>query len=150
MVAIVRDSLSGVSDADVARYVVAPIAIAGAVYQAVPLKRFCLRHCRTPMFWMAEHWREGVRGSPRMGVGHGAFCVGCCWLLMALMVAAGAMSVAWMVLVAIAIALEKLLPMHPWVASSVIAAGFLMVAVVAIADPSLLPGFSNESPPMSM
>lgn len=150
IVAVIRHALSGVSDPDLARYVVAPIAVAGAVYQAAPLKRFCLNHCRTPMFWMMEHWREGVRGSLVMGVQHGGFCVGCCWLLMALMVAAGAMSIAWMALIAIAIALEKLLPIPWWVASGVIAAGFLMVAVVAVADPSLLPGFSDGSGPMSM
>jgi len=150
LVAAVGQALSGVSDAAVARYVVAPIAIAGAVYQAVPLKRFCLRHCRSPMFWLAQHWRDGIRGSLRMGVEHGAFCVGCCWLLMGLMVAAGAMSVTWMALIAIAIALEKLLPVPAWVASAVIAAGFLTVAVIAVADPSLLPGFSDGGAPMSM
>jgi predicted metal-binding membrane protein len=150
LVAVVRDSLTGVSDPDLARYVVAPIAIAGAVYQAVPLKRFCLKHCRAPMFWLAEHWREGRSGSLRMGVEHGGFCVGCCWLLMALMVAAGAMSFAWMALIAIAIALEKLLPIPTWLASGVIAAGFLTVAVIALADPSLLPGFSDGNASMSM
>jgi predicted metal-binding membrane protein len=150
VVAVVRGSLSGISDPDLARYVVAPVALAAAVYQAVPLKRFCLKHCRTPMFWLAQHWREGIGGSLRMGVEHGGFCVGCCWLLMALMVAVGAMNIAWMALMAAAIALEKLLPIPTWVASGVIAAGFLVVAVVAIADPSLLPGFSDGSKPMSM
>jgi predicted metal-binding membrane protein len=150
VVAAVRHSLSGVSDSDLARYVVAPIAVAGAVYQAAPLKRFCLDHCRAPMFWLMEHWREGVRGSLVMGVQHGGFCVGCCWLLMALMVTAGAMSITWMALIAVAIALEKLAPVPSWFASGVIAAGFLTVAVVAVADPSLLPGFSDGSEPMSM
>ena len=150
VVAASRDALSGVSDRDLARYVVAPIAIAGATYQAAPLKRLCLKHCRTPMFWIAEHWREGIRGSLRMGVEHGCFCVGCCWLLMGLMVAAGAMSIAWMALIAVAIALEKLLPISTRAASSVIAAGFLVVAVIAVADPSLLPGFSDGRKPMSM
>jgi predicted metal-binding membrane protein len=150
VVAVVRHSLSGLSDPDLARYVVAPIALVGAVYQAAPLKRFCLDHCRAPMFWLMEHWREGVRGSLMMGVQHGGFCVGCCWLLMALMVAAGAMSITWMALIAIAIALEKLVPIPPWVASGLIAAGFLTVAVVAVADPSLLPGFSDSGGSMSM
>jgi predicted metal-binding membrane protein len=107
VVAVVRRSLSGLSDADLARYLVAPIALAGAAYQVVPLKRLCLRHCRVPMFWLIEHWREGVRGSLVMGAQHGGFCVGCCWLLMALMVAAGAMSIAWMAMIATAIALES-------------------------------------------
>ena len=110
VVVVWRGVLAGLSDADIARYVIAPIGVAGAVYQAVPLKRVCLRHCRTPLFWLSEHWREGVRGSLVMGVRHGGFCVGCCWLLMALMVAAGAMSVSWMALIATAIAIEKLAP----------------------------------------
>ncbi len=150
LVAVVRDSLSGISDPDLARFVVAPVALVGAVYQAAPLKRFCLKHCRNPMFWLAEHWREGIGGSLRLGMEHGSFCVGCCWLLMALMVAAGTMSIVWMALVATAIALEKLLPVPTWVASGVISAAFVVVAVIAVADPALLPGFSDGSEPMSM
>ena len=150
IVAPVRAALDGLSDPTLARYVVAPIAVAGAAYQAVPLKRLCLRHCRSPLFWLAEHWREGVRGSLTMGARHGAFCVGCCWLLMALMVAAGTMSVAWMTLIAVAIAIEKLAPIPAPIASAVIAIGFLTVAVIAVADPTLLPGFSEVGSSNSM
>jgi predicted metal-binding membrane protein len=143
VVALGRDALSGLSDPHLARYVVAPIAVAGALYQIAPLKRRCLRHCRAPLFWLAAHWRDGLRGSIEMGTRHGAYCVGCCWLLMALMIAAGATSIVWMGLMAIAIAIEKLAPVPVPVASGIIAAGFLAVAVVALADPSLLPGFTG-------
>ena len=120
------------------------VAIARGGYQAVPLKRRHLRRCRTPMFWMAERWREGVGGSASDGCGPRRVL---CWQFLAFdgvdgrgrCDERGVDS-----LVAIAIALEKLLPVHPWVASSVIAAGFLVVALVAIADPSLLPGFERE------
>ena len=77
----------------------AAIALAG-VYQLTPLKRACLRHCRTPLSFVMHRWRDGPRGAVRMGIEHGAWCVGCCWALMVVLFAVGVMSITWMVVVA--------------------------------------------------
>lgn len=85
------------------------LAIAG-VYQFSPLKGLCLAHCRTPMGFLLGEWRPGVRGAFTMGLRHGLFCLGCCWALMALLFVGGAMNVAWIAALSIAVAIEKLLP----------------------------------------
>ena len=83
------------------RAVVAGAAVAAAgVYQLTPLKRACLRHCRTPLHFVMHRWRPGAAGAVAMGLEHGAWCVGCCLGLMLALFAVGVMSVAWMALVA--------------------------------------------------
>ncbi|CAN5895969.1 DUF2182 domain-containing protein [soil metagenome] len=94
----------------------APIALGGVLlvaglYQLTPLKRVCLDHCRTPLGFVMTHWQEGYRGSLCMGLVHGAFCLGCCWALFAVLVAAGVMSLAWVALLTLIIFAEKVLPM---------------------------------------
>ena len=84
--------------------------VAAAVYQLTPLKDVCLRKCRNPMMFLLTRWQPGRSGALRMGMEHGAWCVGCCWALMAALFAVGVMSIGWMVLVAGLIAVEKLLP----------------------------------------
>ncbi len=136
--------LDTLSDNELARYGVAPIALVAAVYQGVPLKRVCLKQCRGPLSFFIEHWREGIRGALRMGLRHGAYCVGCCWLLMAVLVAIGVMSITWMAVVSVAIAVEKLAPPRwAWLASGALTAGLVAVAVVALARPSWLPGVGS-------
>lgn len=83
--------------------------IAGA-YQFSPLKKACLSRCRTPMGFLIGEWRPGARGAFVMGVRHGLFCVGCCWALMALLFVGGVMNLAWVAALALAVAVEKLLP----------------------------------------
>ncbi len=85
------------------------IIVAGA-YQLTPLKRVCLRHCRTPFHYVIHGWRTGPLGPVRMGVEHGGYCVGCCWALMVVLFAVGVMSLAWMAVVAAIIFAEKVLP----------------------------------------
>ena len=92
------------------RYVAAAAIGLAALYQLTPLKRVCLRHCRSPFALVIGHWREGRLGAVRMGVEHGGWCVGCCWGLMLALFAVGVMSIAWMVIVAAAIFVEKVLP----------------------------------------
>ena len=92
------------------RWLAAGVLLAAALYELTPLKYACLRRCRGPLGFVIEHWRDGRLGALRMGLGHGAWCVGCCWALMAALFALGAMSIAWMVLIALFIAVEKLLP----------------------------------------
>jgi predicted metal-binding membrane protein len=90
-------------------YVAGGVLIAGAAYELTPAKDACLRRCRGPLEFVMEHWREGPVGALRMGAIHGAWCVGCCWALMATLFALGVMSLTWMVLIAAIIATQKLL-----------------------------------------
>jgi predicted metal-binding membrane protein len=76
----------------------------------------CLAHCRSPLSFVLNHWRDGVSGAVRMGLAHGFYCLGCCWLLMALLFAAGLMSLFWMAAVADFVLLEKLMPGGVWIA----------------------------------
>jgi predicted metal-binding membrane protein len=92
------------------------VVIAAGIYQLSPLKSVCLRHCRSPFDFVLNHWRDGAAGALRMGVEHGLYCLGCCWFLMALMFAAGIMSLLWMAVIAAFVLLEKLLPAGTWLA----------------------------------
>jgi predicted metal-binding membrane protein len=91
-------------------YVAGGVIAAAAVYQLTPLKDVCLRHCRHPLMFLTNHWHPGRVGALRMGVEHGGYCVGCCWMLMAALFALGVMSIGWMAFIAVLIATEKLLP----------------------------------------
>jgi predicted metal-binding membrane protein len=83
---------------------------AAGVYQLTPLKDRCLRHCREPVQFLMTHWRPGPVGALRMGLVHGAYCVGCCWMLMLLLFAVGVMNLAWVAAIAAFVLVEKLLP----------------------------------------
>lgn len=89
--------------------------IAAAAYQWTPWKNACLRHCRSPFDFVLNHWRDGWGGALRMGLEHGGFCVGCCWLLMGLLFVGGVMNLLWVAAVAIFVMLEKLMPGGPWI-----------------------------------
>lgn len=91
------------------------VLVAAGVYQLTPFKDVCLRHCRSPLGFVLEHWRPGAGGAFQMGARHGAYCVGCCWMLMLLMFAGGAMSVLAMAAISVFILLERVLPEGPWV-----------------------------------
>ena len=80
------------------------------VYQWLPLKNRCLVHCQAPLAFLTQHWRRGVAGGLAMGVRHGAYCVGCCWLLMALLFVVGVMNLVWIAALAAFVLLEKLGP----------------------------------------
>ena len=92
------------------RWVAGGILVIAAIYELTPLKAVCLRHCRSPLGFLLGSWREGLSGALQMGTKHGAWCVGCCWALMASLFALGVMSIAWMAFVAALIAAEKTLP----------------------------------------
>ena len=92
----------------------AGLLIAAGVYQLTPLKHACLRHCRSPIFFIGHHWRPGNIGALRMGVEHGAFCTGCCWFLMALLFYGGVMNLYWIIGLAVLVLLEKTLPAGHW------------------------------------
>jgi predicted metal-binding membrane protein len=86
------------------------ILIAAGIYQLSPLKDVCLRHCRSPADFLTRHYQPGALGALRMGLLHGSYCVGCCWLLMALLFVGGVMNLAWIALLTLLVAGEKLLP----------------------------------------
>ena len=88
----------------------ASLLLAAGVWQLTPFKTACLRHCRSPVQFLSDHWRPGVGGAFRMGVGHGAFCLGCCWFLMALLFFGGVMNLIWIIGLALLVLLEKLMP----------------------------------------
>jgi predicted metal-binding membrane protein len=88
----------------------AALLLIAGVYQFSPLKRVCLARCRTPIGFLLGEWRAGIRGSFVMGLRHGQLCLGCCWALMALLFVGGAMNLAWVAALSIAVAIEKLAP----------------------------------------
>ena len=92
------------------RWLAAGVLAVAAVYELTPLKNVCLTKCRSPLGFLLGSWRDGRAGALRMGAGHGAWCLGCCWALMAALFALGVMSLVWMAVVAALIALEKTLP----------------------------------------
>jgi predicted metal-binding membrane protein len=85
------------------------LVIAG-VYQVTRWKSLCLGHCRTPLHYFMEHWRDGVAGALRMGAHHGLYCVGCCWGLMLALIALGMMNPVWMASIALLVFVEKVVP----------------------------------------
>ncbi len=95
---------------------VAVVLIVAGAYQFSPLKHACLRACRSPLGFFVGHWRPGFAGSLGMAVAHAGYCLGCCWALMVVLVAAGAMGLAWVVLIAALVGAEKLAPHGQWIA----------------------------------
>lgn len=86
------------------------LLIAAGLYQLSPLKTACLRHCRGPAAFLAAHWRSGAAGAWRMGLRHGAYCVGCCAVLMLLLFVGGVMNLVWIAGLSLFVAIEKLAP----------------------------------------
>ncbi|WP_165982817.1 DUF2182 domain-containing protein [Dankookia rubra] len=94
------------------------ILIAAGLYQWSPFKDACLGLCRSPIAFVMGHWRTGASGAFRMGVEHGAFCVGCCWALMALLFVGGVMNLLWVAAITLAVLTEKLAPRGRWIAKA--------------------------------
>jgi predicted metal-binding membrane protein len=114
------------------------VLVGAGLYQFTPLKRTCLAHCRSPLAFVALHWRDGRAGALRMGLRHGVYCLGCCWALFAVLVAAGVMSVAWMLLLTLVVAIEKLLPLGQR-ASAGIGVALLILGVAVGSGAALMP-----------
>jgi len=124
------------------RYVTGGVIVAAAVYQLTPLKEACLVKCRSPMMFLAERWRHGRAGALELGSRHGAWCLGCCWALMAALFAVGVMSLGWMALIAAFIAGEKLLP-WPAAARRTVAVLLLALGLGVAFVPADVPGFAE-------
>lgn len=114
------------------------VLVMAGLYQFTPLKGACLRQCQSPVGFVMTHWRDGPQGALRMGFVHGAYCLGCCWALFAVLVGTGVMSLAWMLLLTLAVAAEKLLPLRPCV-PQIIGAALLVLGIWVAAGASNVP-----------
>ena len=125
--------------------------ILAALYELTPLKNVCLGKCRSPLGFLLESWRDGWSGALGMGMKNGAWCIGCCWALMASLFALGVMSMTWMAVVAGLIAAEKILP---WRRTSTYGTALILLAlgVLVLIAPDALPGLTvpgqHPMPPM--
>jgi predicted metal-binding membrane protein len=123
------------------RWIAGGTLIVAAAYELTPLKDVCLSKCRSPLGFLVGSWRDGLSGAFEMGTRHGAWCVGCCWALMASLFALGVMSLAWMAFVAALIALEKTLPWGRAVTYGT-AVLLLVLGVLLLAAPDAIPGLT--------
>lgn len=131
------------------RWIAGGILLAAAAYELTPLKNVCLSKCRSPLGFLLGSWRSGLSGAFRMGAHHGAWCVGCCWALMASLFALGVMSIAWMALVAALITAEKTLPWGRTVRYGT--AGVLVVlGLLLLVTPEAVPGLTVPGDDASM
>jgi predicted metal-binding membrane protein len=123
------------------RWIAGSTLIAAAVYELTPAKTICLQKCRSPLGFLLGAWRDGPAGALQMGSRHGAWCVGCCWALMASLFALGVMSIAWTAFVAGLIAVEKLLP---WRRAAMYgtATVLLVLGVLVLAAPDAIPALT--------
>ena len=114
-------------------YLSAAILIVAGLWQFTPLKQSCLRHCRSPLHFLVHGFRPGIAGALRMGAGHGFFCLGCCWFLMALLFYGGVMNLYWIAGLALYVLLEKSVPAGHLVsrlagAALIVWGGYLLLA----------------------
>lgn len=103
----------------------AAVLIAAGIYQWTPLKRSCLEHCRSPLDFVLTRWREGRSGAFLMGLQHGTYCLGCCWVLMLLLFVGGVMNMVWIAGLAAYVLVEKLAPAGPWISRGL---GLILIA----------------------
>ncbi len=126
------------------RWMAGGTLILAAAYELTPLKDVCLGKCRSPLGFLLGAWRDGPGGALRMGAQNGAWCVGCCWALMASLFALGIMSVAWMAFVAGLIAAEKILPWRRMATYGTALILFVLGLALLIA-PDLVPALTVPS-----
>ena len=127
--------LSSMMGASTSGYLGGTLLLAAGVFQWSPLKYACLKQCRTPMGFLMTSWREGHRGALRMGLEHGAFCLGCCWTLMLLLFVLGVMNLVWIAALAAFVLAEKVAPISEWVSrgTGVLLAGWGVWAIITAA-----------------
>jgi predicted metal-binding membrane protein len=130
-------------------YLAGGIIVLAAVYQLTPLKDACLTKCRNPLSFVMTSWRPGRSGALRMGMEHGAWCVGCCIALMAVLFALGVMSLVWMAFVAVLIATEKLLPWKA-LANRGIAVALVVLGLAVALAPERVPGLTEPGSAQAM
>jgi predicted metal-binding membrane protein len=108
------------------------LLIAAGIYQWLPLKKTCLQTCRSPLEFVLTHWRAGTRGAFVMGLQHGVYCVGCCWMLMLLLFVGGVMNLGWIAGLAVLVLVEKLAPAGHWIGrgAGILLAGWGIAALL--------------------
>ncbi len=126
-------------------YAIAVILVAAGVYQLSPLKQVCLRVCRSPLGFLLGHWRAGRRGSLALGWSHALYCLGCCWALMLVLVAAGAMGLPWVLLITALVAAEKLMPGGEWIAR-IAGSALVLLGVTVALRPELVTALRSGHP----
>jgi len=111
------------------RLIAAALLLGAAAYELTAAKRLCLDKCQSPMLFILRHWKPGAAGAVRLGLVHGAFCLGCCWALMLLLFVGGVMNLAWVALLGIVVLAEKFAP-PAWRAERYVAAALVVAAAV--------------------
>lgn len=135
-------------DVQVLPYFVANTLIIAGIYQLTPLKRACLRACESPLGFLMRRWRGGYLATFKIAVQHAAFCIGCCWALMVILVAAGAMSLPWVLGITLLVFAEKVLP-HGWRTAQVIGIALILLGIAVAVRPELSM-LLRPAPTMSM
>ena len=130
-------------------YAVAAVLVAAGLYQLTDAKRVCLRHCESPLGFLMRRWRSGYAATLRLAIGHAGYCIGCCWALMVILVAAGAMSISWVLAIAIVVFAEKVLP-HGWRTARLVGVGLIALGFAVALRPGLAGIMRAEMAPMRM
>ena len=112
-------------------YLSAAILVAAGAYQMTPWKGKCLAHCRSPLGFLMTSWRSGTLGALRMGLHHGAYCLGCCWAVMSVLFAVGVMNLAWVAGLAVLVLLEKTGP-YGVIAGRIAGAALVVMGIVVL------------------
>lgn len=107
--------LSGMMGETTSSLIGGSLLLAAGLFQWTPMKNACLRQCRTPMGFLLSEWRDGASGALAMGLRHGIYCLGCCWLLMALLFVLGVMNLVWIAGLALFVLVEKVVPGGAWI-----------------------------------
>jgi predicted metal-binding membrane protein len=136
--AAAANSMAADIESDVVPRAAGGLMVLAGIYQLTPIKRACLGRCRTPLSFMLTFWRDGRAGALRMGLRHGLYCVGCCWVLFLLLIPLGIMNIAAMLAIAALVFAEKALPIGARVATvaAVVLVGY---GLLAMTQPQLLP-----------
>jgi predicted metal-binding membrane protein len=117
-------------------YLLACVLAAAGIFQFSRMKRTCLHQCESPLGFLIDRWRSGYIPTLRLAAQHAAYCIGCCWGLMVILVAAGAMSLPWVLGISIVVFAEKLLPRGGQIAR-VVGVGLIALAIAVALHPEL-------------
>ncbi|MEC7734352.1 MAG: DUF2182 domain-containing protein [Chloroflexota bacterium] len=117
--------LSGMMGESTSNILGGVLLISAGIFQWTPIKKACLNKCRTPMGFLMTNWKDGRAGALRMGLEHGMFCLGCCWLIMALLFVLGVMNLIWIAALTVFVLIEKIAPKGDWI-SRIAGIGFVI------------------------
>lgn len=129
---LLADMVDSLVAAGERRFATGAVLLLAGAYQLSAVKAACLRACRTPIDFLLTHWYGGSLGQLRLGVEHGAYCLGCCWALMAVFVLAGAMGLTWAIAIAVAVFVEKVVRHGAWFGRGVGVVLIVMAAAVVL------------------